>query len=77
MQISDDSEAKQNYPQPSLVLICHSEFCSSQILGPKKNIPGPETIMEISKMNIRIVSTIRILNESNYEVDELLAQFGE
>jgi len=77
LQMSDDSEAKQNYPQPSLVLICHSEFCSSQILGPKKNIPGPETILEISKMNIRIVSTIRILNESNYEVDELLTQFKE
>lgn len=77
IQMTDDSEGKQNYTQPILSLICHSDFCSSQILGPKKNILGPEAMTEISNMNISIINTIRILNESNYEVDEVIARLKE
>lgn len=73
LQMTFDSEDKQNYAQPMLFQICHNESCSSQILGPKKNILGPETMIEISKLNIRIINVIRILNESDYEVDEIIS----
>lgn len=77
LQMMDDSDLKQNYPKPSLSLICRNDLCSSQILGPKKHIPGTATMMEINKLNIRTISIVRILDESNYEVDEIISGLSE
>lgn len=77
IQMTEDSEGKQNYTQPGLFVICHHDFCTSQIYGPKKNNPGRVSLDVISETNIKTVNTIRILNESDYQIEEILQEFND